>query len=135
MVLILYSQSLSPVTYLLQQGHTSQASPNSATNWRPSIRIPQTMGGISHANHKQLSKEIIFVCCCLFLLFIYFRGLTNYVAQAGLRLHNLAPSLFPSAGITIKPNSLYKCRYTPTDKCTTSSINIYKRSTCFNINK
>lgn len=86
MALVLYSQSLSPVTYLLQQGHTSQASPNSATNWRPSIRIPQTMGGISHANHKQLSKEIIFVCLLLvsaiYYLFILEVSLTMLLRLA-----------------------------------------------------
>lgn len=41
--LLLTLQSPSPG--YLQQGHTSQASANSATNWRASIQRPKTYGG------------------------------------------------------------------------------------------
>ena len=39
-------QSVHPVTFLLQQGHTSQSFPNSSTNWGPSIQTHEPMGAI-----------------------------------------------------------------------------------------
>lgn len=38
--------------HLLQQGHTSQSSPNSSTNWGLSIEIHQLIRNISYSNHQ-----------------------------------------------------------------------------------
>lgn len=53
-----HSQSLPPVMYLLQQGQTSLASPNSAMNWGPTIQIPE-------------SKGDIFIICFLYIGIVY----------------------------------------------------------------
>lgn len=44
---LLKPQSLSLVTYFLQPGHIYYASPNKATNKRPSIPMPEIMRDIS----------------------------------------------------------------------------------------
>jgi hypothetical protein len=39
-------KSLTPVTYLFQQGHTSQSFQNSSKNWQPSIQIYKPLEAI-----------------------------------------------------------------------------------------
>lgn len=51
-------------THFLQQGSTSQSSPNSATHGTKCSTAPETMGGISHLN-----PNISWVCYCNHFLF------------------------------------------------------------------
>lgn len=43
--------NLPPLMGHLQQGHTSQTSPNSATNGGPTSQISELMGNIFYSNH------------------------------------------------------------------------------------
>lgn len=49
----------SPRIHFLLQGCTSQASPNRATNWGPSIQTFEPMGDSSHLNHHTLWYNVI----------------------------------------------------------------------------
>lgn len=41
-----------PVTYYLQGGRISRPSPNSITQWGPSVQMLRTRRDISHSNHR-----------------------------------------------------------------------------------